>query len=107
MSDTYIDAFLFLLQLTGDLTWSKTAVDDVMVQCQIQLLSNMSLWTQGVNGVKPGPPQDILNTLCPSGCNGMECREGEIVSGWNCILQEFLRIPSTFIISNPSYVHII
>ncbi|KAJ8316790.1 hypothetical protein KUTeg_004694 [Tegillarca granosa] len=57
------------IQLTTDIKWSFSAVEDVKTQCAIQLAANISLWNQYT---------DIMDKMCIAECNAAgNCTKGQ------------------------------
>ena len=60
-------------QLTNDLSWIKSALQNLQVECQLQLERDVSIW----EGVPKGPPANYTDLFCIAGCGGAgSCEKG-------------------------------
>ena len=57
-------------KISGGIDWRASAVNDVKVQCEIEVKKNTSLWTKDPDTGYLKPPRDILDNLCPENCSG-------------------------------------
>jgi hypothetical protein len=64
-------------QVSGDESWTGTAIASLEFTCVHQLMVNFTLWVT-VNG-QWSPPWGLLGSLCPSGCQ----EHGQCVAGKN------------------------
>ena len=61
------------LLVSGDTSWTLTAVDSLQFTCFYTLTTNYTLWVGGV------PPLTQLGSLCPNNCSQQgTCNNGKI-----------------------------
>ena len=66
-------------KISGGIDWRASAVNDVKVQCEIEVKKNTSLWTKDPSTGYLKPPSDILDNLCPENCSGQGiCVNGKL-----------------------------
>ncbi|GFR90472.1 von Willebrand factor D and EGF domain-containing protein, partial [Elysia marginata] len=63
------------LMITGQIEWTDVAVENVRLQCQIQIDINEDTWEVGDDGIPKLPP--VVDKMCPGACSGNgKCEEG-------------------------------
>ncbi|XP_025096096.1 uncharacterized protein LOC112565065 [Pomacea canaliculata] len=104
VENSLLSCFLDLM-ITSDFAWQKSAIDNVITQCELQIARNVSTWVVNPNSTFVGPDGNFTDQFCIAECGGAgscvrgDCQCREFFAGADCFVATD-QPPNLFFLAN-------